>query len=452
MEKILIIDDDPSICESIKMILEYENYIVDSASNAMEGIEKIKSNDYKAVLLDIKMPEMDGLEAITKIKEINDSVSVVMISAHATLGNAVEATKKGAYDFIEKPIDRDKLLITIRNAVNQTNLVLKNKQLKEKVESKYEIIGQSQAIKNIIETIKKVAPTNSRVLITGENGTGKELVAQAIYRYSNRANKPFVEVNCAAIPNELIESELFGHEKGAFTGATSQRIGKFEQANGGTLFLDEIGDMSLNAQAKVLRSIEEGAIERVGGKNKIPVDVRIIAATNKNLMKEIAEGRFREDLFHRLSVIVINVPPLRERREDIPLLIEHFTKKVCEENKFPEKKFTENALEYLKNLEWKGNVRELRNFVERIIIMNPKQVYDLNDVKEQLFPYTKSDSEIDFSIDSFQDFKDQMEKIFILKKLNQYNWNISKTAEVIGIQRSHLYNKIKKYGLEKEDK
>ncbi|NPV12271.1 MAG: sigma-54-dependent Fis family transcriptional regulator [Ignavibacteria bacterium] len=452
MEKILIIDDDPSICESIKMILEYENYIVESASNAMEGIEKIKSNDYKAILLDIKMPEMDGLEAITKIKEINDAVSIIMISAHASLGNAIEATKKGAYDFIEKPIDRDKLLITIRNAVNQTNLVLRNKQLKEKVESKYEIIGQSQAIKNILETIRKVAPTNSRVLITGENGTGKELVAQAIYRYSNRSNKPFVEVNCAAIPNELIESELFGHEKGAFTGATSQRIGKFEQANGGTLFLDEIGDMSLNAQAKVLRSIEEGAIERVGGKNKIPVDVRIIAATNKNLMKEIAEGRFREDLFHRLSVIVINVPPLRERREDIPLLIEHFTRKVCEENKFPVKKFNDDAIEYLKNLEWKGNVRELKNFVERIIIMNPKQVYDLNDVKAQLFPYSKSDAEIDFSIDSFQDFKDQMEKIFIIKKLNQYNWNITKTAEAIGIQRSHLYNKIKKYGIEKEEK
>lgn len=451
MEKILIIDDDQNICESIKMILEYENYSVDIAHNAIEGLNKIKQNSYKAILLDIKMPEMDGLEAITKIKELDDSISVIMISAHASLGNAVEATKKGAYDFIEKPIDRDKLLITVRNAVQQTDLLQKNRQLKEKVESKYEIIGQSEAIKKILETIEKVAPTNSRVLITGENGTGKELVARAIYRYSNRANKPFVEVNCAAIPNELIESELFGHEKGAFTGATSQRIGKFEQANGGTIFLDEIGDMSLNAQAKVLRSIEEGAIERVGGKNKIPVDVRIIAATNKNLLKEIAEGRFREDLFHRLSVIVINVPPLRERREDIPLLIDYFTKKVCEENKFPEKKFNEDAIEYLKNLEWKGNVRELRNFVERIIIMNQKNIYSLEDVKQQLFPYLKSESEIDFSTDSFQDFKDQMEKIFILKKLKQYNWNISRTAEAIGIQRSHLYNKIKKYGIEKED-
>ncbi|MCX8057240.1 MAG: sigma-54 dependent transcriptional regulator [Ignavibacteria bacterium] len=451
MEKILIIDDDQNICDSIKMILEYENYSVDVAHNAIDGISKIKQNSYKTILLDIKMPEMDGLEAISKIKEIDDTVSVIMISAHASLGNAVEATKKGAYDFIEKPIDRDKLLITVRNAVQQSDLLQKNKQLKEKVESKYEIIGESEAIKNILETIKKVAPTNSRVLITGENGTGKELVARAIYRLSSRANKPFIEVNCAAIPNELIESELFGHEKGAFTGATSQRIGKFEQANGGTLFLDEIGDMSLNAQAKVLRSIEEGAIERVGGKNKIPVDVRIIAATNKNLPKEIAEGRFREDLFHRLSVIVINVPPLRERREDIPLLVEHFTKKVCEENKFPLKKFTEDAIEYLKNLDWKGNVRELRNFVERIIIMNSKPIYTTQDVKEQLFPYLKNETEIDFSLDSFQDFKDQMEKIFILKKLKQYNWNISKTAEAIGIQRSHLYNKMKKYGIEKEE-
>lgn len=451
MERILIIDDDQNICESIKMILEYENYSVDIAHNALEGLNKIRQNSYSAILLDIKMPEMDGLEAITKIKEINDYTSVIMISAHASLGNAVEATKKGAYDFIEKPIDRDKLLITVRNAVQQSDLLLKNKQLKEKVEKKYEIIGQSEAIKNILETIKKVAPTNSRVLITGENGTGKELVARAIYRLSNRANKPFVEVNCAAIPNELIESELFGHEKGAFTGATSLRIGKFEQANGGTLFLDEIGDMSLSAQAKVLRSIEEGAIERVGGKNKIPVDVRIFAATNKNLLKEISDGKFREDLFHRLSVIVINVPPLRERREDIPLLIEYFTKIVCEENKFPEKKFNEDAIEYLKNLEWKGNVRELRNFVERIIIMNSKNIYSLEDVKQQLFPYFKTESEIDFNYDSFQDFKDHMEKIFITKKLKQYNWNISKTAEAIGIQRSHLYNKIKKYGIEKED-
>lgn len=451
MEKILIIDDDQTICDSVKMILEYEGYTVDYANNAAVGLEKIKLDNFRTVLLDIKMPGMDGLEAITKIKELDNTISVVMISAHASLGNAVEATKKGAYDFIEKPIDRDKLIITVRNAVNQSNLLLKNKQLSEKIESKYEIVGESKAIKKVLETIEKVAPTNSRVLITGENGTGKELVARAIYKLSNRSNKPFVEVNCAAIPNELIESELFGHEKGAFTGASSQRIGKFEQANGGTLFLDEIGDMSLNAQAKVLRSIEEGVIERVGGKNKIPVDVRIIAATNKHLIKEIEEGKFREDLFHRLSVIVINVPPLRERREDIPLLIEHFTKKICDENKFPLKKFSDEAIDYLKYLDWKGNVRELRNFIERIIIMNPNPVYTLEDVKKHLFSYSTKENEIDFKIENFQEFKDQIEKIFLLKKLKQFNWNISKTAKAIGIQRSHLYNKIKKYKLEKEE-
>lgn len=451
MEKILIIDDDQTICDSVKMILEYEGYSVDYANDAAIGLEKIKLDNFRTVLLDIKMPGMDGLEAITKIKELDNTISIVMISAHASLGNAVEATKKGAYDFIEKPIDRDKLIITVRNAVNQSNLLLKNKLLSEKIESKYEIVGESKAIKKVLETIEKVAPTNSRVLITGENGTGKELVARAIYKLSNRSNKPFVEVNCAAIPNELIESELFGHEKGAFTGASSQRIGKFEQSNGGTLFLDEIGDMSLNAQAKVLRSIEEGVIERVGGKNKIPVDVRIIAATNKNLIKEIEEGKFREDLFHRLSVIVINVPPLRERREDIPLLIEHFTKKICDENKFPLKKFSDEAIDYLKYLDWKGNVRELRNFIERIIIMNPNPIYTLEDVKKHLFSYFTKENEIDFNIENFQEFKDQIEKIFLLKKLKQYNWNISKTAEAIGIQRSHLYNKIKKYKLEKEE-
>ncbi len=451
MEKILIIDDDHVICESIKMILEYENYIVDVAHNAYDGIEKIKQDDFRAILLDIKMTGMDGLEAITFIKQINDHVSIIMISAHASIGNAIEATKKGAYDFIEKPIDREKLLITIRNAVNQSNLVINNKQLKERLEGSLEIVGESKAIKNILETIRKVANTNSRVLITGENGTGKELVARAIYKLSNRADKPFIEVNCAAIPNELIESELFGHEKGAFTGATSQRIGKFEQANGGTLFLDEIGDMSLNAQAKVLRSIEEGAIERVGGKQKIPVDVRIIAATNKNLLKEISQGKFREDLFHRLSVIILNVPPLRERKEDIPLLIDFFTKKVCNENKFPPRSFSEDAIEFLKNLEWKGNVRELRNFIERILIMNPGPVYTIKDVKQHVFQYSNSEGEIDFSIDSFQAFKDQIERIFIEKKLKQYNWNISRTAEAIGIQRSHLYNKIKKYNIIKED-
>ncbi len=452
MDKILIIDDDKNICESVKMILEYEKYSVDMAFDAFEGMKKIKEENYSAILLDIKMPGMDGLEAISKIKDINDTTSVVMISAHASVGNAVEATKKGAFDFIEKPIDREKLIITARNAVHRTELLVNNKLLKEKVEGKVEIIGESKAISDILEIVKKVAPTNSRVLISGENGTGKELVAKLIHEKSHRSQKPFVEVNCAAIPNELIESELFGHEKGSFTGATVQRIGKFEQANEGTLFLDEVGDMSLNAQAKVLRSIENNSIERVGGKNKIPVDVRLIAATNKDLQKEISENRFREDLFHRLSVIPIHVPPLRERRDDIPSLIDYFTKKICIENKFSERNFSNEAIQFLKNQEWKGNVRELRNLIERILIMNSNATYSLEDVKSQISISVKESSEFNYSMDSFQEFKDASEKIFITKKLNQYNWNISKTAEVLGIQRSHLYNKLKKYGIEKEEK
>ncbi len=452
MEKILIIDDDKNICESVKMILEYEKYSVDIAHDAFEGMQKIKTENYSAIFLDIKMPGMDGLEAIGKLREINDTTQIIMISAHASLGNAIEATKKGAFDFIEKPIDREKLIITARNAVNQTELLFSNKMLKEKVEGKVEIIGNSKAISDILEVIKKVAATNSRVFIIGDNGTGKELVAKAIHQQSTRRDKQFVEVNCAAIPNELIESELFGHEKGSFTGATSQRIGKFEQANNGTLFLDEIGDMSLSAQAKVLRSIEDGSIERVGGKNKIPVDVRIVSATNKDLQKEISENKFREDLYHRLNVIPIHVPPLRDRKEDIPILIEHFAKLISIENKFPERKFSDDAIQFLVNQEWKGNVRELRNLIERILIMNSSSVYKLDDVKSQIIIYTKESSGLEYSMDSFQDFKDASERVFIVKKLNENNWNISRTAEILGIQRSHLYNKIKKYGIEKEEK
>lgn len=452
MEKILIIDDDKNICESVKMILEYEKYSVDVAYDAFEGMKQIKTGNYGAIFLDIKMPGMDGLEAITKLREINDTTQIIMISAHASLGNAIEATKKGAFDFIEKPIDREKLIITARNAVNQTELLYNNKILKEKVEGRVEIIGKSKEIAAILEIVKKVAPTNSRIMITGENGTGKELVAKAIHQHSSRSDKQFVEVNCAAIPNELIESELFGHEKGSFTGATAQRFGKFEQANNGTLFLDEIGDMSLNAQAKVLRSIEDGSIERVGGKNKIPVDVRIVSATNKDLQKEISENKFREDLYHRLNVIPIHVPSLRERKDDIPILIEHFTKLISIENKFPQRKFSEDAIQFLINQEWKGNVRELRNLIERILIMNSNPIYKIDDVKAQMITYSKDSSGFNYSMDSFQDFKDASERMFILKKLNENNWNISRTAEVLGIQRSHLYNKINKYGIEKEEK
>lgn len=448
MDKILIIDDEKAICESIEIALS-SDYDVSYALNAQEGIEKFKQEKFSAIFLDIKMPGMDGLEALSIIKEIDDTVSVIMMSGHASIENAVEATKKGAFDFLVKPFDLGNLIIDARNAVNNTNLLLTKKLYEEKFDKESVIIGESEAIKNIYEIIKRVAKTNSRVLITGENGTGKELVAKEIHRLSNRSNKPFVEVNCASLPNELIESELFGHEKGAFTGATSQRIGKFEQAHLGTLFLDEIGDMSLSAQAKVLRCIESGQFERVGGSKKIKVDVRLISATNKNLTKEIAEGRFREDLFHRLNVIPIYVPPLRERKEDIPLLIYHFTKQICEENFIKTKEFSKEAIEFLKYQSWYGNIRELRNLIERIIIINPKDFYTLEDVQKLMVTRQEPISEYDFSMDSFQEFKEASEKVFLLKKLKQYDWNISKTAEVIGIQRSHLYNKINKYGLDR---
>ncbi|RMD50967.1 MAG: sigma-54-dependent Fis family transcriptional regulator, partial [Ignavibacteria bacterium] len=366
-----------------------------------------------------------------------------------TLENAVKATKLGAFDFLEKPIDRDKLLISIRNAVGHSKLKKENETLKENLGIEQDIIGESKKIRQIIETVDRIAQTDARVLITGENGTGKELVARRIHKQSARKDFPIVEVNCAAIPNELIESELFGHEKGAFTGAVQQRIGKFEQADKGTLFLDEIGDMSLQAQAKVLRAIEEGIIERVGGNKQISVDVRIIAATNKNLEEEIEKGNFREDLYHRLNVIPIYVPPLRERKEDIPLLVDHFTKKFCSQNNYPLKSFTDDALELLKNLSWKGNVRELRNIIERIVIMLPEEKIDATMIRPLVgLQNIKDESLIDTS-NSFQEFKEKAEKAYIIKQLEENDWNISKTAEIMEIQRSHLYNKMKKYNINK---
>ena len=449
MPKILIIDDEREICESIKMILEYEDYEVEFTTSSKEGLVKIKDDDYDALLLDIQMPEMSGFEVLKKIQDNQISIKVIMISAHSSLENAIKATKLGAFDFVEKPIDRDKILISIRNAVEQSSLLKENKKLKDDLGEESEILGSSDVIKNIMDTIKRVATTDARVLITGENGTGKELVARALHQYGNRTKKDLVEVNCAAIPNELIESELFGHEKGSFTGAVKQRIGKFEQATGGDLFLDEIGDMSLQAQAKVLRAIEDGKIERVGGGAKISVDVRIIAATNKELKKEIDAGNFREDLFHRLNVIPIEIPPLRERKEDIPILIEHFATKICDKNKFPHKTFDKKAIELLQKLPWTGNVRELRNLIERIVIMVPSvEISEKNIVN--LIPH--SDSNMDDLLNvtnSFQEFKEKSERAFILKQLEANAWNISKTADILGIQRSHLYSKMKKYEIEK---
>jgi DNA-binding NtrC family response regulator len=451
MNLILIIDDEIEICESIKMILEYEGYNVQYSTRSIEGVEKAVSENYAALLLDIQMPEMNGFEVLKKVKESNPALSVIMISAHGNVENAVKATRLGAFDFIEKPIDRDKLLISIRNAVEQSNLITENKEYKKSLLGDEKILGKSKAIQNILLTIEKVAPLDTRVLITGDNGTGKELVARSIHNKSQRKEKSFVEVNCAAIPNELIESELFGHEKGSFTGAIQQRIGKFELANKGTLFLDEVGDMSPQAQAKVLRAIEDGKIERVGGNKKIEVDVRIISATNKNLKDEITEGNFREDLYHRLNVIPLNIPPLKERIDDIPILVESFSNDIASRHKKPAVKFEEDAMKFLQGLPWSGNVRELRNAIERIIILVDKRDISRKDIE---FLFTASQSSMGDIIEesnSFQEFKEKAERVFILKQLKANDWNISKTAEILDIQRSHLYNKMKKYEIEKEE-
>jgi len=449
MNTIFIIDDEKEICESIKMILEYEGYTVDYSTSALAGLKSMEENRISCLLLDIQMPEMSGFEVLKKVKENNPSLSVIIISAHGSVENAIKATRLGAFDFIEKPIDRDKLLISVRNATEHVKLLTENIEIKKSLEGGGEILGQSKAIKSILELIDKVAPLDTRVLITGENGTGKELVARAIHRNSQRKDKPFIEVNCAAIPNELIESELFGHEKGSFTGAVTQRIGKFELANKGTIFLDEVGDMSPQAQAKVLRAIEDGKIERVGGGKKIDVDVRIISATNKELTEEIEKEKFREDLYHRLNVIPINVPPLRERKDDIPILAEAFSKEITTRHKKPPVKFLDDAFKLLQEMNWSGNVRELKNIVERIIIIIDKREIARSDVELLLKPGQATMDDIIDESNSFQEFKEKSEKAFIIKQLNENNWNISKTAELLDIQRSHLYNKMKKYGIEK---
>ena len=451
MNSILIIDDETDICESIKMILEYEGYNVEYSTSSVEGVEKALNEIYSALLLDIQMPEMNGFEVLKKVKASNPALSVIMISAHGSVENAIKATRLGAFDFIEKPIDRDKLIISIRNAVEQSNLIQENTEYRKSMQEQGKLLGKSRAIQNILATIEKVAPLDTRVMITGDNGTGKELVAKAIHNNSARKDKSFVEVNCAAIPNELIESELFGHEKGSFTGASQQRIGKFELANKGTLFLDEVGDMSPQAQAKVLRAIEDGKIERVGGNKKIEVDVRIISATNKNLKEEIAAGNFREDLFHRLNVIPVNIPPLKDRIEDIPLLVESFAGEITARHKKSPVKFEEDAMKYLQSLPWSGNVRELRNAIERIIILVDKADISRSDI-EFLFAGSRSSiGDIIADSNSFQEFKEKAERAFIIKQLKANDWNISKTAEILDIQRSHLYNKMKKYEIEKEE-
>ncbi len=369
MASILVIDDEKSIRNTLKDVLEYENYTVDVAEDGFRALELFNENNYDVVLCDIKMPKMDGIEVLEKIMEQSGDVQVIMISGHGNIDTAVEAIKKGAFDFIEKPPDMNRLLITIRNALDKSNLITETKVLKKKISKKYEMVGESPAIQQVRKLIDRVAPTEARVLVTGANGTGKELVAHQLHEKSSRAGGPFVEVNCAAIPSELIESELFGHEKGSFTSAYKQRKGKFEQAQEGTIFLDEIGDMSLSAQAKVLRTLQENKISRVGSDKDIPVDVRIVAATNKDLMEEIKKNHFREDLYHRLSVIIIHVPSLNERLEDIPLLVQHFSEMICGEYGMPTRQFSDDAISELQKINWTGNIREFRNVIERLIIL-----------------------------------------------------------------------------------
>ena len=459
MTTILIIDDERPIRSSLRDILEYEDYKVLDVDNGEDGLKILQKEKIDLVLCDIKMNKMDGMEVLTAAKEFSD-IPFIMISGHGTIETAVEAARKGAFDFLVKPLDLNRLLITVRNALEKGSLVKETKVLKRKISKTKEILGDSSGINLIKDTIDKVAPTEARVLITGANGAGKELVARWLHEKSSRSSSTLVEVNCAAIPSELIESELFGHEKGSFTSAVKQRIGKFEQANNGTLFLDEIGDMSLSAQAKVLRALQENKITRVGGEKEIDVNVRVIAATNKDLLKEIEEGNFRMDLYHRLSVILIHVPSLAERKDDIPTLANAFCEEVCAEYSMPVKAFTPDAMKALQSLPWSGNIRELRNMIERLIILCDKKITE-EDVLKFANPggpitanslagnHTSNGFDME-QFTSFQDFKDFSECEFIKYKLERNNWNVSKTADDLDIQRSHLYSKIEKFGLKRD--
>lgn len=450
---ILITDDEKSIRSSLRDILEFEDYKVLEAENGEEVFSMLQEQRIDLMLLDIKMRGMDGMEILSKLKEDNYRFPVIMISGHGNIEIAVEATKRGAFDFIEKPPDLNRLLVSVRNALDQHRLTEENKTIKSRLPDVPEIIGESDPIKKIKQTINKVAKTSSRVMITGENGTGKELVARWVHEKSDRSAGTFVDVNCAAIPADLLESELFGHEKGSFTGASSQRIGKFEQADGGTLFLDEVGDMSAAAQAKVLRALQENAIVRVGGTKKISVDVRVVSATNKDLLDEIESGGFREDLYHRLNVIPIHVPPLRKRREDIPLLAKDWLQKLAQKDiMFSGISFTDAALKELKNQNWSGNVRELQNGVERLGLLAEDSEITKEDVQALTLSGGKKGNTFGDLVDqseTFQLFKESAERLFLIRKLEENDWNISQTAEAIDIQRSHMYNKIKKYNIER---
>jgi len=453
MAKILIVDDEESIGDALQQVFEYEGHQVRVARNGPDGLSMALEVPPDLTFLDVKMPGMDGLEVLERVRAEDPQALVVMISGHGTIDTAVEATRKGAYDFLEKPLDTDRLLVTLRNALDVKGLSASVERLMSEVESRHEIVGSSFQIRQVLERVDRVGPSEARVMITGENGTGKELVARAIHRLSSRSEGNFVEVNCAAIPSELIESELFGHIKGSFTGAVADRAGKFEQAHGGSLFLDEVGDMSLAAQAKVLRALEQGVVTRVGSSKSIEVDVRVVAATNKDLEAEIREGKFREDLYYRLNVVPIEVPPLRDRREDIPMLVRHFVRLLERNDRVLPREISKGALERLQLLDWPGNVRELRNTVERLLILSGGDTVGAEDVE---FLATGgiggggSGGEI-LQADTFSEFKDKAERAYLLQKLREHDWNVSETARAIGMPRSNLYKKIERFGMVREE-
>jgi len=463
--RILVVDDEAAIRDSLKMTLEYDGYDVMQAATGEEGVKLIEREAPDLVFLDVKMPGMDGLEVLQKVRHLVEVTPIVVISGHGDISTAVEATRLGAFDFIEKPLERERVLVTVRNAVDTRRLKTENKTYRRDAEKKYQIVGDSPVLSAVRGAIQKAAPTNATVLIWGESGVGKELVARAIHRESLRRDGPFVQVNCAAIPDELIESELFGHEKGSFTGATDRQIGKFEQADKGTIFLDEVGDMSLKTQAKVLRVLQEQELERLGSNRVLKVDVRVIAATNKNLEEEIDKNTFREDLFYRLNVVPIHVPALRERRDDIPALVRHFADLFARDNNFRRKTFTAAAMEKLKQQHWRGNIRELRNFVERLVIMTSGDAIDARDIPDggairgdAAAPVAGTPGEVSTTATeqswmqaaTLQEFKSGSERAYLVTKLRENGWNISKTAEVIDTPRSNLYKKLEQYQISQE--
>ena len=446
-EHVLIVDDEPAIQTALRGVLEDEGYRVSTVGSGADAVAAVADESPDVVFLDIWMPGMDGLDTLAEMKRVRPDAVVVMISGHATIETAVKATRLGAYDFIEKPLSIEKTLMTLTRALEHGRLERENASLRAVLQSRSQIIGDSAVMRALREQIAMAAPTNGRVLIHGENGSGKELVARAIHGQSTRRDEPFVEVNCAAIPEELIESELFGHEKGAFTGALARRRGRFELAHGGTLFLDEVGDMSLKTQAKVLRALEEQAFERVGGKDTVRVDVRVIAASNRDLTALIKDGGFREDLYYRLAVIPIDVPPLRARKDDVPLLVDHFLAQFSAENGKRRKMIAADALAYFLAYDWPGNVRELRNMVERLVIMSPRDVIAADDLPVPLRAKESIPAPVDGRERSLREARDQFERAYIMAELRAHDWNMTRTAERLGIERSHLYRKIKAYGI-----